>query len=342
MPDIREEVTRYSAALGSNPLLIQGAGGNVSWKDEEELWIKASGTWLSEALDRDIFVGLDLQKAKRLAVDGANDYLPAVLDGQALRPSIETALHALLPQAVVVHCHAVDLIAHTLVAGGRARIERLLDGIDWAWIDYVKPGPELAAAVYSELAGRAAPPDVLVLANHGLVIAGNDVGAIDARLQDVLRRTAITVIGQLARPVESRVADAWLAAGYRPSGSAAIQLLATDPEMLALARTRWVLYPDHAVFLGAFATVCAPTLLPSDFLGAIEKLPACVIVPGVDVMIAEAASAGQRLMIACYADILCRLPDKREVTGLSSEQVAALLDWDAEKYRQQLNISSTV
>ena len=42
--------------FGANPLLVQGAGGNVSWKEEDTLWVKASGTWLSDASAEDIFL----------------------------------------------------------------------------------------------------------------------------------------------------------------------------------------------------------------------------------------------------------------------------------------------
>ena len=41
-----------SADLGRNPLLVQGAGGNTSIKEDGLLWVKASGTWLSEATEK--------------------------------------------------------------------------------------------------------------------------------------------------------------------------------------------------------------------------------------------------------------------------------------------------
>ena len=50
---VNENLSKLSAisvALGSNPRLIQGAGGNTSFKTEENLWIKASGMWLSYLL----------------------------------------------------------------------------------------------------------------------------------------------------------------------------------------------------------------------------------------------------------------------------------------------------
>ena len=43
------EVTDYCAHIGADPLLVQGAGGNVSWKEDGTLWIKASGKWLAGA-----------------------------------------------------------------------------------------------------------------------------------------------------------------------------------------------------------------------------------------------------------------------------------------------------
>ena len=57
---MHEQISRFCAQLGADPLLVQGAGGNVSWKESEVLWIKASGTWLKDALERDIFVPVDL------------------------------------------------------------------------------------------------------------------------------------------------------------------------------------------------------------------------------------------------------------------------------------------
>jgi rhamnose utilization protein RhaD (predicted bifunctional aldolase and dehydrogenase) len=41
-----------SAALGADQLREQGAGGNTSIKRDGVVWIKASGTWLAEALVR--------------------------------------------------------------------------------------------------------------------------------------------------------------------------------------------------------------------------------------------------------------------------------------------------
>ena len=49
-----------SARFGQDVLHIQGAGGNVSIKADDVMWIKASGTMLCDAAIKDIFVPVDL------------------------------------------------------------------------------------------------------------------------------------------------------------------------------------------------------------------------------------------------------------------------------------------
>lgn len=333
----RQAAVHYSANLGSNPKLVQGAGGNVSWKDGDTLWIKASGTWLSQARDKEIFVPLLWSAAKEQAQSGTGDYASCVIGESTLRPSIETALHALLPQPVVVHCHAIDVIAHSVMQGGKDSLGHLLQGMNWAWVDYVKPGPDLAAAVAAQVQEAGTPPDVIVLANHGLVIAGADVEAVDALLNEVLQRTAIEVNEDALKPVDASVAGEWKQAGYEPFGNALVQQLVMREDLLQHARQNWVLYPDHAVFLGGAAVVFEGNMTPQAYVAEYAKPPVCVIVPGEDVMISDLANNGQRAMIQCYADVVHRLAGKSDVVGLNREQVAELLDWDAEKYRQQLN-----
>ncbi len=55
-PQVLKELRRMSARVGKNILLVQGAGGNSSVKHGDVLWVKASGTWLADAEDKDIFV----------------------------------------------------------------------------------------------------------------------------------------------------------------------------------------------------------------------------------------------------------------------------------------------
>src|SRR5690348_9287823 len=106
-----------SAELGRNPLRTQAAGGNTSLKRGGVMWIKASGTWLAEAEVRDIMVPVALEPLRQALdrrdprAEKATDFVPAHLNARGLRPSVETSVHAVIPQPVVVHIHCVATIA---------------------------------------------------------------------------------------------------------------------------------------------------------------------------------------------------------------------------------------
>ena len=68
-----------SARLGADPLLVQAAGGNTSLKQDGVMWIKASGTWLMDALNKDIFVPLDMAALAKALGDDSPDCEAACL-----------------------------------------------------------------------------------------------------------------------------------------------------------------------------------------------------------------------------------------------------------------------
>ncbi|HEY6601546.1 MAG TPA: class II aldolase, partial [Xanthobacteraceae bacterium] len=69
-PEILNELRRMSARVGRNMLLVQGAGGNSSIKHGDVLWVKASGTWLADAEDKEIFVPVSLSGARAALAAG--------------------------------------------------------------------------------------------------------------------------------------------------------------------------------------------------------------------------------------------------------------------------------
>ena len=127
------EFLTLSQQIGANPLLVQGPGGNTSIKQDGRMWIKASGTELSDALDEDIFVAVDPDRALA-ELDGAGDgsCRSALIDSDCgLRPSIETTFHALFPQRFVFHFHSVATICHAIAVEGRASLAEKLGGLPW-------------------------------------------------------------------------------------------------------------------------------------------------------------------------------------------------------------------
>ena len=323
----RDKLRRLSARVGADPLLVQAAGGNTSLKENGVMWIKASGTWLKDADARDLFVPLDhaaivdaLAKNDP-ACESCTSFVRTDLNSTGLRPSIETTVHALMPQRVVVHVHCVNTIAWAIRSDAEQRIREKLSGFNWAFIPYARPGLPLAGAISARLQPGV---DVLVLGNHGLVVAADSVEAADALLS--------RAVAALARPVRAAAAVDMATlekhaagTGYQPATMPETHALATD--RLALTRGKsCVFYPDHVVFLG----VGVATSFAGD--------PPLVAIPGVGVLIRNDAKPAIEAMGRCLADVMRRVEESDPLVALTDEDVDRLVNWDAEKYRQTLKV----
>lgn len=184
-PSELNELLSFSAQIGRDPLLTQGFAGNTSIKVDGRLWIKASGKWLANALQEDIFLPLDLcQIRSSTHQQRATATTVTNLSGEELTPSIETAMHAILPQRVVVHVHSVNTLARAVRADAQEHLACQLRGLRWHWVPYVRSGLPLAREI-ERVAARSSGFDILVLGNHGLVICGDDCRSVEFLLKQV-------------------------------------------------------------------------------------------------------------------------------------------------------------
>ena len=338
---------RASTEIGCDTQLIQGAGGNTSLKVGEVLWVKASGRWLSRATDEALFVPVSLPGVREGIAQGQPDPVGAQVrddllppeDRGRLRPSIETTLHALMPHAAVLHVHSVAAIAWAVQPGGEALLASRLQGFQWAWVPYARPGLPLTRAVVRVLqaGGHKAPADVLLLGHHGLVVGGEGPEQALRRLREVEACLALP-----ARPLgevpSARLTDAIRGTHYRLPDEPSCHFLGLDPRATALA-AGGALYPDHVVFLGGGLPVLS-THSPGAGARAwldIRAAPA-VIAEGLGVWVHEDLPPGGQAMLHCLAEVLRRLPTDAVVSYLPQEEVDGLRQWDAEKFRQQQNV----
>lgn len=322
-------VAGLCAELGRDPLLVQGAGGNVSWKDGDTLHVKASGTWLTQAVHDDIFVPVELETLRRAMASGDYSVTPVVRSDTRLRPSIETSLHALLPQQVVVHLHAVEILAHLVRAGGdEALHQRLPSSTPWAVVDYRKPGASLTQAVSTALE-QSPDAQIVFLKNHGVVLGGRDVAEIRHTLDGLIRtlKTEPAPTGSTGPAAPAPIA------GYRALTDAGLASLGTDPALFARVASDWALYPDHVVFLGATAPTFASWDALAQHLTQHKAPPELVFIRDTGVFVRDSFGPAKLAQLRCYYEVLRRQSPKQVLTTLSCEQVAELLNWDAEKYR---------
>lgn len=329
-------LVQTSALIGKDPMLIQGSGGNTSQKIDGVLWVKASGHMLMNAEKNWMFVPVDL-KGVRDAIDSGHgdDLATHVVEATHLRPSIETTLHALLPHPVVLHAHAVHTIAWAVQVSGKEKMAPLLEGLRWAWIPYCRPGLPLTEAVCKAMSEK---PDILVLQNHGLVVGGASINEAMNRLEEIDKRFFMKP--RSLPKVDSTKLKPFLEAGFRLPKHTIIHGLATDPACLAAAQ-QGVPYPDHVVFLPPEPLIAHSyekyTQVCDAFQKRFDKAAPAVLIPGVGVVVRDTITFGAEEMLRAQAEIFLRVPVEAEVNYLSNTDVAALLNWDAEKFRQNLS-----
>jgi rhamnose utilization protein RhaD (predicted bifunctional aldolase and dehydrogenase) len=312
--------------VGGNPLLVQAATGNTSIKVGNTLWIKASGTWLAHAETNDIFVPVDLGEIR-----GRKS-----ASGNGLTPSIETAMHAVMPHKVVIHVHAANTIAWAVRHDGPTHLAQRLAGLSWRSIAYVPSGLPLARQIERVLFSS---PDVLILANHGLVVGGQNCEAAEALLSEVEERLAIDPRGG-SEPQWSRLER--MAAGepcWRVPHEVELHRLGMDPVSRAIL-LGGTLYPCQAMFLGPNAAV-----IPRD--GSISaakesyeyrygSAPSFLIAEGSGVLVSKTMSVAQAQVLLGLSHVVQRVDAKAPIRYLTNADLRELSTKEADGYRRRV------
>lgn len=152
--------TYTSRLLGADPALVLHGGGNSSVKGTiinalservDAIYVKASGYDMA-AIEPEGHPAVALAYLRRLRAlsdmpDEAmiNELRTHLFDHRHPTPSLETLVHAFLPQKFIDHTHADAVLALTNQEGGKDHVRAAL-GDEAIVIDYVSPGFTLARA----------------------------------------------------------------------------------------------------------------------------------------------------------------------------------------------------
>lgn len=331
---------KLSARIGADPLLVQAAGGNTSIKIDGVLWIKASGTWLMNAASEDIMVPVRLEPLLHAvavldpSAEKAEAHVIAEINPRGLRPSIETTVHALMPQRVVVHVHCVETISLAVQANAEAVLGERLGGLNWTFIPYCRPGLPLARAI-ADL--RQAGSDILVLGNHGLVVAAETVADAEALLAKVCALLARSA--RKGPPADVAFLLGRTGVDYRLPAQEGAHAAATDLASCGMA-AGGSLYPDHVIFLGDGSAIARPDEHANDVVARLAAEgrgpPTEILFPGKGILMRLDANAGAEALALCLADVTARVDPQAPLNYLSASDADQLVNWDAEKYRQEL------
>jgi rhamnose utilization protein RhaD (predicted bifunctional aldolase and dehydrogenase) len=338
-PSDLDELRALSQRIGSNLTLVQGSGGNTSVKDNDVLWVKASGTWLTDAEKQAILVPVDLPRVEAMLKAGESDFNDATLEG-TLRPSIETSLHCQLPHHIVVHVHSVNAIAWSVQVDAKDHLAEQLAGIDWRYIPYAQPGAPLTAEVNRVLVEEPGNPTLLVLENHGLALGGETCADVESLLADAESRLQIPP-RTIPPPATSALKNALDALDdWRLPGTDDIHAIALDTDSIQTA-TGGALIPDHAVFLEKAVPICnSPDEIQStlnEYTSTLGHEPDWMIVRNAGVVLSIRIGSAAEAQLRGLAMISLKIPSKDKIRYIDSHAAEELQAWDAEIYRKKLD-----
>lgn len=376
-----------SRDLGAEPGFCLAGGGNSSVKVDGVLHIKPSGVSLA-ALMPEVLIPLDLARLHTALEDAAvapgSDPVLEVARGARLipddgrRPSVELLFHALLPRRFVVHTHPTVVNNLTCCVRGQELAAELL-GDEALWIPYTNPGLPLARRIRDARAaferGRDRPaPDVILLQNHGLIVAADEATEVAARSRAIVAR-----IGAHAESLPpftpGRVAETHTTRGpslvAAVAGTLAVRLgtpgaphatvhdgspLALEAAGSVLGRslaTGGPLTPDQIVYAGSWPLVME---LPAgaDGRAAVARVEAALaeraergleppiisLVAGLGLFAAGRTEADAVTARDIYLDATRVARGAHRLGGvraLASEERAFIEHWEAEAYRRQVS-----
>ncbi len=329
-----DRLRQLSARVGSNPLLVQASNGNTSIKREGILWIKGSGKWLARANQEEILIPIELAEAKETVEQGGEIAPRQISANRMMRPSIETAMHAVLPHRVVIHVHSINTIAWAIRSDGIEELTARLRGLHWQWIPYAASGIPLAREIELAVA-RAKETDVFILANHGLVVCGQDCAATEELLCEVERRLAISarpfpmpdsaVLGNIAR-----------FSGWQYPDYDSLHALGTDKAALKILKGG-VLYPCQAIFLGLEALTLPSTFAASKLKARLTsgEPPSFVVVERSGVMLNAKMTSAERATLIGLMEVVRRTAESAQLRYLTREEVAKVVNEGGRGYRNE-------
>ena len=197
-----EKLVLMSNEYGKNPEYVLAGGGNTSYKDDEFMYVKGSGTALAtiteggfvkmkrsalnEMMTKEYSKDDDKREAEAL-VDMMNARADVINGG---RPSVEALLHNLFPQKYVLHLHPAIVNGITCGVDGEKVTKELFP--ECIWIPITKPGYILAKVCFDAMnefkATYNKDADMVMLQNHGIFVAADSLEEIDKLFSSVIEK----------------------------------------------------------------------------------------------------------------------------------------------------------
>ena len=164
--------------FGKNDNYVQGAGGNISIKENDIIHIKKSGKHFREIKDKNDIISCNISKEdiqgvlniydKQNLENQYNTLIEDKISGKD-RPSIELSFHV-FGDKYTLHLHPTVVNIFNCTKEGQEFIKQLCENNEnMSYVDYCKPGIILTDKIMEK---RTMLNDITFLFNHGIIITG--------------------------------------------------------------------------------------------------------------------------------------------------------------------------
>jgi len=338
-----KELVRISNKFGTNDFALAG-GGNTSFKNDEFIWVKASGTRLS-TITEEGFVQLYRYRLdeitrrqyskdpdKRESEVKADLYKSIVSTETKLRPSVETSIHNLIQYTFVVHTHPT-LINGLLCSNHVRQFYKELFDDRAIFVEYTDPGytlfRKIEKLVLEYRKKRLVDPKIILIENHGIFVSADTTKEIESIYNEVIASIKSRIKKQL--PSGERKIDR-MTTGILP-GIRAILSEGSSPKTLKIRNNALIHHytgniegfskisapftPDIIVYCKpAYLFIDLPPDTPADeYLSFVQKEyrkylkernhpPKVIILREIGLVAAEESSASAETVLDVYEDLM--------------------------------------
>lgn len=370
-----KELVDISRFFGKNKDYTIAGGGNTSYKDNETIWVKASGTCLENITEAG-FVALDRKKLGTIPDKSYSEnpdireqqikqdlYASCVNPDATLRPSVETSLHECINFRFVVHLHPTLVNALMCSMSSVQLTGELFE--DALYIPYTDPGYTLFMKVLGEIkkyrALRGSDPEIIFLENHGVFVSADTtekIKEIYSGISKVLETRVSQLIEAVDLPVPDNIVE-WVPA---------VRMLLSDenPRTCSLRHNDLIarFYKDESSFAGVSApftpdmiVYCKSSYMyiretdsPEAIIGSVKKqlpafieengyLPKILLVKNYGLMAIDDTWQGANTCLDIFEDLMKISFYSNSFGGprfLTNEQIAFIDGWEVEHYRRKV------
>lgn len=319
--DLKDYIA-LNQVFGSSIDWVQGPGGNISVKSDNNIIIKQSGTFLSETDEKSGYVVCSIPILLEHLQHNDDNTSKAVLQGNGV-PSMESFFH-LLPARICVHIHPTHSL-YLLVQ------EENKDFPSCLTIPYIKPGIELAKYIFSQYKGE----HCIFLKNHGVILLGHTVQDILDKLQYIDpynmikdKRLALPLLTEFLNVIKETTGRSYF-----------FQHVRTEKDDIINVKSFVPFTPDIVLFLKDAPFICKEDEIKKDLVDYENKyrcMPSVIICHTTVYVCAEnwKKTLSVQSILRSYLDFVSNYEGYMSI--LSEDNIKELHDDTKEKYRLNL------